>query len=108
MNAMLKMAQAENARARESWGETPMPRSQKISNSLHQTATKRPTCPNCDGCRSRVIETRPREMAGQVTVVRRRKCYECDTRWTTQEVSQDFLSKLMEFYDAMLSSTADN
>jgi transcriptional regulator NrdR family protein len=55
----------------------------------------------CDRCgsRSRIVETRIKEVFGRETVRRRRQCYKCYARWTTVEIGREeyeLLLKLME------------
>jgi transcriptional regulator NrdR family protein len=57
----------------------------------------------CDRCgsRSKITDTRVKEVLGRETVRRRRQCYKCYARWTTVEVSlerYEHMLKLVEEY----------
>jgi len=51
-------------------------------------------CPKCSAEDSKVFNSRKKEADGG-SVWRRRRCYECDHAWSTIELQQDFLDRLL-------------
>jgi transcriptional regulator NrdR family protein len=51
-------------------------------------------CPKCSAIGSKVFNSRKRK-EDKGSVWRRRKCYECDYTWSTVELQQEFLDRLI-------------
>lgn len=49
-------------------------------------------CPGCDSLNDKTIDSRPAE--DYTKIRRRRKCLDCNYKWTTYESSQDQLKKI--------------
>lgn len=52
-------------------------------------------CLRCDG-NLRVVDSRSTNFMGEKTIIRRRRCLNCDHRFTTYEISEENLVKNME------------
>jgi len=51
-------------------------------------------CPKCSATDSKVFNSRKRVEDGG-SVWRRRRCYECDYSWSTLELQQEFLDRII-------------
>ena len=51
-------------------------------------------CVSCGSQRSRVTDSRPSEIDEHTTIRRRRVCLDCETRWSTYELSSSTLMQL--------------
>lgn len=47
-------------------------------------------CPKCGSEKSKVTDSRP--IGPLDSIYRRRKCQECQERWTTYEISEEYLT----------------
>lgn len=50
------------------------------------------TCPECDCKDTQVLDSRPRGFGNMIR--RRRRCLECEFRFTTYEVNETYLNQL--------------
>ena len=52
-------------------------------------------CENCSCPHSDVIDSRKVCVGGNETIRRRRKCRDCEHRWTTYELEESYMKALM-------------